>query len=346
MIRHFSVTAQLVGPYLPVEGIKIGNFDIKRAEQASAPAIPELPGVAPDSKSCLVSISHLVTLESPYIVTWEVSAASSKVAYEKAEPELAALVTCMSLPTPGYKYISKILRVEQIRIEDGDHDPESVPSEALHVISYDFQNFPSPVTSIAESILLLEDDETLAILQLFKQGLDSEVYGTGNAQLLFFKVLEQVSYYTLKRNNETSKNAPDYAPLLKEIQSVIESSSKAKAKAKKIKQYAQKLRALDFEQIGERIKRVAGTFEFTPEIINKVDKIVKYRAKVIAHAGGSETQEILDDPRDTREVARIFILAYLTAFHSIEVANLWEFGQVPEKDVWYRYTYARSDLGE
>lgn len=344
MTRHYKITAQLVGPYLPAKSIKIGKFDISKSEQPIPAAIPVPPGVTPDSNSCLMRVSQLVEIESPHIVTWEVEAVSSKEAYERAKPELDQLVTGLSLPTPGYKYIAKIARVEHIRIAAGDHDPEGIQSEAVHVIGYGFLGLPEAVASIAESILPLEDKEVSTILGMFKQGIDAEVYGTGNAQLLFFKVLEQVSICTLKRNKaQSSANAPDYSPVLKEIQATLESDSKDETKAKKIKQHAQTLRALDFEQIGERIKRVATVFNFSPEIIGKIDKIVKYRAKVIAHAGSSETEKILDDPRDTREVARIFILSFLSTYYSVDAAKLWELSEVSENNSWYRYTYARSE---
>ncbi len=338
-MRRYKITASAIGPYFPTDEVKIGDFIIKKVDRVVSNEIP--PKIQVNSvDEALVSISQDIIFDSAYIVEWERKAISSKIVYQQAKIELDELLSCLNIPIPGYKYFSKIVSVEHLNPEESGPDPESLSSDPVHVIGYVPGRFLDENIKFYDFLLSTKESEIKRLRDSFYTGIKEEVLSQGNSDLTYYKILEEISQIVLKRFNADTGQLSNYNLLLEELKTVLVEKGNEKQKVTKVKEYANKLRALDFEQIGERIILAARKFNLKPEIIETLKKINTYRARVLAHPGKPDASVKLDDPRDIREMARIFILHYLNKFCGLKIPD---YGEVTEKDAWYMHNYARSD---
>ncbi len=338
-MKKFKLIASLIGPYLPKTELSVDKFLISFTDSLLESNIPEKPSVGAKDEVQVV-LSQEVTFHSNCFVTWQADANSGKVAYEQGKEDLNYLTGCLELPASSYKYFAKIIRVDHIPDNTGPN-PESPTSEPIHVLSYEPSELPSINSKYYESLLAIDNEEVKGLIVKFYDGIKSEILSQGDSNLKYYKILEETSNKTLKKLKEQGGNsAPDYEEILREVKELVNSKVPDGKKVKGIKQYSNRLRALDFEQIGERIILTAQKFNMNSEVIATLKNVNKYRAKVIAHAGDEDAEIKLDDPGDIREMARLFILHYINRFHNIQPPD---YQAVKENDSWYRYSYSRSD---
>lgn len=336
----FKITASIIGPYLPVDSIKISKYLIYKAKEKIGVMLPPKINASAVGEA-MVIISQDVTFDTKYNVEWETEATSSKVAYEHGKVELDNLVSTLVLPASSYKYFARIIKIEHINEPETGPDPESASSQPVHILGYETKDLPQSDNQYFEKLLLVTEPEIKDLLQKFYSGIKSEVLSTGESNLIYYKILEEISHKVLKRlKKENGKNIPDYAPVLKKVEDLFVEELSDAEKASKIKGYANELRALDYEQIGERILLTAKQFNLSSEVIETLKNINKYRAKVLAHPGRDEPEVKLEDSRDIREMARLFILHYMNRFYNIQPPD---YKPVKENDSWYQYNYARSN---
>lgn len=338
-MRRYKITASAIGPYFPIDEVKIGDFVIKKVDRVVSNEIP--PKIQANSvDEALVSISQDIIFDSGYIVEWEREATSSKTVYQQAKIELDELLSCLNIPVSSYKYFSKIVNVEHLNPEESGPDPESPSSDPVHVIGYIPGRFLDENIKFYDFLLSTKESEIKRLRDSFYVGIKEEVLLQGNSDMTYYKILEEISQIVLKRFNTDTGQLSNYNLLLEELKTVLVEKGNEEQKVIKVKEYANKLRALDFEQIGERIILAARKFNLKPEIIETLKKINIYRARILAHPGKPDAGVKLDDPRDIREMARIFILHYLNKFCGLKIPD---YGEVTEKDAWYMHNYARSD---
>jgi len=337
-MKRFKIIASIVGPYFPKTELSLGKFLIKFSKTTVASNIPPKPTVGTKDES-LVSLNQEILFHSKYYVIWDQEANSSKIAYELGKNDLNYLLSCLELPASSYKYFAKIIRVEHV-IDSNAPDPESPSSDPIHVLSYKPGDLLAETTKFYEAILLTDNQEVKELITKFYEGIKGEILSQGDSNLKYFKLLEEISIKTLKKLKQSnSRNKPNYKEVLDKIKTLINSTSEDIVKVKEMKKFANKLRALDYEQIGERIILTAKEFRLTDEVIKTIQNINKYRAKVLAHSGNEDAIK-LEDSRDIREISRLFLLHYLSKFYSILPPD---FNPVKENDSWYQYNYSRSD---
>ncbi len=342
-MKKFKIIASVIGPYLPISPLEIDKYKIYRIDTKITNAIPPKITATAINES-MITISQEITFDTQYIIEWKIEASSSKVAQEVGNVELELLLAYLFLPASSYKYFASIVKIEHLNIQETNPDPESPASPPVHILSYEPKNLSDIDKRYYEKIIAINEPEIKDLLSKFYQGTKSEILSMGDSNLKYYKILEEVSHKTLKRLKKESKNSsPNYTNILKEAENLFRTTSTDQEKVSKIKEYANKLRALDYEQIGERILRAAELFKLKPEIIDVLKNINKYRAKVIAHPGKEDSEVKLQDHRDIREMARLFLLHYMNRFYSVSPPH---FEPVKENDSWYRFNYSRSDNSE
>jgi len=339
-LKLFRITASIIGPYLPVGSTQIGKYLVYQAEEKIDVMLPPKINVSAVDEAMVV-ISQDITFDTKYNVEWKVEAKSSKVAYEHGKTELDNLISILVLPASSYKYFAGIIKIEHINESETGPDTESASSQPVHVLGYEVKDLAHGDIQYFQKLLLITDLEIKDLHQKFYSGIKSEVLSTGESNLIYYKILEEISHKVLKRlKKKNGKNTPDYSPILKKVEDLFIKESLDTEKARKIKVFANELRALDYEQIGERILLTAKQFNLSSEVIETLKNINKYRAKVLAHPGRDESEVKLEDSRDIREMARLFILHYMNRFYNIQPPD---YEPTKENDSWYQYNYARSN---
>ncbi len=338
-MKHFKLTASIIGPYLPETEIRIGKFIIKKISSPTQSNFPVKPSVRTKNEA-LIQLSQEIVFHSDYYAIWHADAHSSKAAYEQGKSDLNYLLSCLELPVSSYKYFAKIIRIDYLSDENGP-DPESASSEPIHVLSYVPSNLLTADAQYYEFLLLTDVQEIRELITKFYEGIKSEILGQGDSNLKYYKLLEEVSSKTLKRLKEQGVDKePDYREILENIKLSVTSQSTDKVKVKKVKKFLNELRALNHEQISERIILTARKFGMTEEVVKTLGNVNKYRARVIAHPGDESSDIKLEDSRDVREMARLFIMLFISKFYGMLPPD---YTPVKENDSWYQYCYSRSD---
>ena len=343
-MKKFKLIASIIGPYLPRNVLKVGKFTIDRLETPPKSNIPTKPSVSLEGEAlskdeALVVLDLETTFYTTYYVHWNTEAESSKLASESGKAALDFFLSCLSLPASSYKYFAKIIKIDHVNEEDTGPDSESPTSDPIHILSYKPADIKD--TKFYEALLSSEDKEIRDLVNKFYDGVKSEILSQGDSNLKYYKLLEEISSKTLKRLREVEiESGPNYSKILIEIGKSLNLDLKDKEKAKKIKEYANKLRALDYEQIGERIILTAHKFNLGTEVIETLKRVNKYRSRVLVHGTHANSETKLEDHKDVREMARLFLLHFLHKFYGIAHPNL---SPVRENDSWYKYSYSRSD---
>ena len=218
--RKYKITASIIGPYLP-NSIEIDKYLIHKFDEKVPVALPTKI-TAKAVNEAMVVISQDVTFDSKYYVEWQIESISSKDAYEQGKVQLDSLTSALVLPASSYKYYAEIIKVEHLNETETSPDPESASSKPVHVLGYEVKNLSDVCKDYFEKLILTKDQEVEDLLQKFYTGIKSEVLSTGESNLIYYKILEEISHKTLKRlRKENREDKADYFPVLKKVENIF-----------------------------------------------------------------------------------------------------------------------------
>lgn len=348
----YYVKASIVGPYLPKNKQVIEDYIFinEQIDQSGWENGPTGLKATPSKGSCGITLSYNIKTKNSaeIILKVKTDSLSSRIAKEIAEVQVKNLCALLSIAVPGCRYFYKMSKVKMLPDANAHSNIESPLSEPLFGISYEKKKIEnSEIEFIREVMELVIKDSVLEeAISYFSKALQAEFYQSvldEKAVLFYFKILELLSPKILKKYKLPQEEKNNlYEKAITTIISKMNEQKNWENKLKDLRQAFSEIKQIDGSIISENIKSAATKIGFQNDGILRLTKMIEMRNEIIAHANKGEKKQItLEDDRDFREIAKIFIKAYIN-LNGIETKDIESIETTKEIGGWYMVAYTKS----
>jgi hypothetical protein len=352
----FYADVDILGPYLPKD-VSVINEHLE-VVQLGLLKIPELFPVrsslsaSPESNEMVLTLEYIEAMynSTKFYLLYTMKTPSGNAAYYEAVKRLDAFCSLLTLTVPGNRYYYKINALGMEPTSEFPIPFESPPSTSLFVASYaGSDNFLLEQSKFLSGVnkLVFEDGKLQQALESFSRGLLAE-YRLGkeddSAITAYYRVIELVGN-TLGKSKSAEQKNEEYKDAVMQIKGVINDKLLTLSdKVKRFKEISTLIRRIEDDITNENIRNAGIRFKLGVVMMQRLNRAIHLRNKVVAHANSREKEISLEDSRDFRELAKMFLVNYIGQVHNMDIEVLNTVKGVDERADWYKSSYLNSHL--
>jgi len=353
MSEHiFYVKANIVGPYLPENNQVIENYQFinEIIDDEAWEDGPDGLKTTPSEGSSGISLSYEIITQGAAEIMMKIKkdTLSSRIAKKIAEEQVKKICAILSITVPGCRYFYKIGKVKMVPDSTANSNTESPLSKPVFGLSYSKRAIEDAQVDFIKIITdkLTNDPMLLEVINYFSSALEAEFYHSvldEKAILYYFKIIELISPKILvKFRLSQSQKDIQFESLITTLTSDFQQQKPLADKLKNLRDAFSTVKQIDGSIISENIKSAAIKMGFNEDGIKRLEKLIKIRNEIIAHASANKEHKIeLEDNRDFREIAKMFI-KYYVFMSGVKIEQINRINPTKEVGGWYMISYIKS----